>query len=210
MKSKVRRVASKKITRRSARQPERKAGEGDRSAPLLLYNIGQLVTLRSAASGPRRGGALSELAIIEEGAVVSAGGKIVSVGTTRDTWLDPWLKRNRKHIREIDCRGKVVLPGFVDSHTHPVFTEPRLVDFEKRIAGAGYEEIAAAGGGIRSSVEGVRKASRGELSRKVLTALNAMLEQGTSVVEAKSGYGLTLEDEVKSLEAIRDAARQWS
>jgi len=90
-----------------------------------------------------------------------------------------------------------------------VFTEPRLVDFEKRIAGAGYEEIAAVGGGIRSSVAGVRRATRGELTKKVLAAFNAMLEQGTSVVEAKSGYGLTLEDEIKSLEAIRDAARQW-
>ena len=102
-----------------------------------------------------------------------------------------------------------MIPGLIDCHTHPVFAEPRLVDFEKRIGGAGYEEIAAAGGGIRSSVAAVRKASRGELSKKVLIALNAMLEQGTSVVEAKSGYGLTLEDEIKSLEAIRDAARQW-
>ncbi|HEY2915231.1 MAG TPA: imidazolonepropionase, partial [Candidatus Angelobacter sp.] len=102
-----------------------------------------------------------------------------------------------------------VLPGLIDCHTHPVFAEPRLVDFEKRISGAGYEEIAAAGGGIRSSVAAVRKASRSELTKRVLMALNAMLEQGTSVVEAKSGYGLTLEDEIKSLEAIRDAARQW-
>ena len=103
----------------------------------------------------------------------------------------------------------MVIPGLIDCHTHPVFAEPRLVDFEKRIAGAGYEEIAAVGGGIRSSVAAVRRSARGELSRKVLAALNAMLEQGTSVVEAKSGYGLTLEDEIKSLEAIRDAARQW-
>lgn len=102
-----------------------------------------------------------------------------------------------------------MIPGLIDCHTHPVFTDPRLVDFEKRISGAGYEEIAAAGGGIRSSVAGVRRASRGELSKKVLTALNAMLKQGTSVVEAKSGYGLTLEDEIKSLQAIRDGARQW-
>ncbi len=209
MKSKVRRVAPKKITRRSARRPERKAAKGDRSAPLLLYNIHQLLTLRSAASGPRRERALSELAIIEGGAVVCASGKIVSVGTTRDAWLDPWLKRNRKHIREIDCRGKVVLPGFVDSHTHPVFTEPRLVDFEKRIAGASYEEIAAAGGGIRSSVEGVRKATKATLTQRVLSAFREMTAQGTTTVEAKSGYGLTTEAELKSLGAIREAAKQW-
>ena len=102
-----------------------------------------------------------------------------------------------------------MIPGLIDCHTHPVFAEPRLVDFEKRIGGAGYEEIAAAAGGIRSSVAAVRKSSGGELSKKVLIALNAMLQQGTTVVEAKSGYGLTLADEIKSLEAIRDAARQW-
>src|SRR5262249_15260612 len=96
-----------------------------------------------------------------------------------------------------------------DCHTHPVFAEPRLIDFEKRIAGANYEQIAAAGGGIRSSVAAVRRSSRELLSEKVRTALNAMLKQGTSVVEAKSGYGLTTEDEIKSLEAIRDAAQQW-
>jgi imidazolonepropionase len=147
--------------------------------------------------------------MIEDAAVLCAGGKIVAAGPQGAVLGDPWLKKNRSKVQELDCHGRVVLPGLIDCHTHPVFAEPRLVDFEKRIGGAGYEEIAAAGGGIRSSVAAVRRSSRGELSKKVLIALNAMLEQGTSVVEAKSGYGLTLEDEVKSLEAIRDAARQW-
>ena len=110
-----------------------------------------------ASRDPRRGSGLKELGIIENGAVLCLGGKIVSVGRTKDALRDPWLKKNRKKVLEIDCAGKVVLPGFVDSHTHPVFISPRLVDFEKRIEGASYEEIAAAGGGIRSSVEGVRK-----------------------------------------------------
>jgi imidazolonepropionase len=123
---------------------------------------------------------------------------------------DPWLKKNRKKVTEIDCAGKVVLPGFVDSHTHPVFTGPRLVDFEKRIEGASYEEIAAAGGGIRSSLEGVRQATRSTLAAKVLSALHDMGRHGTTTVEAKSGYGLTLESELKSLEAIRQAASRWS
>lgn len=79
---------------------------------------------------------LGELGIIEDGAVLCVGGKIVSVGTTKDALADPWLKKNRKKITEVDCAGQVVLPGFVDSHTHPVFVEPRLVDFDKRIAGA--------------------------------------------------------------------------
>ena len=95
------------------------------------------------------------------------GGKIVSVGTTKDALRDPWLKKNRKKVTEIDCSGRVVLPGFVDSHTHPVFARPRLVDFEKRISGASYEEIAEAGGGIRSSIDGVRKAGKTALTGKV-------------------------------------------
>ncbi len=141
--------------------------------PLLLVNIGQLITLRSESGdpGPRRGRKLKELGIIENGAVLCVGGKIVSVGRTPEALQDPWLKNNRSKVIEIDCQGQVVLPGFVDSHTHPVFLSPRLADFEKRIAGATYE--------------------------------------GTTTVEAKSGYGLTLESELKSLEAIQAAAELW-
>jgi len=179
--------------------------------PLLLINIGQLLTLRSATrdSGPRRGLALEELGIIEDAALLCLGGKIVSVGKSRDALHDSWLKKHRRNVIEIDCERQVVLPGFVDSHTHPAFINPRLVDFEKRISGATYEEIAEAGGGIRSSVEAVRKAPKSQLAEKVLEALHEMAEQGTTTVEAKSGYGLTLESELKSLEAIRDAAAQW-
>ena len=178
------------------------------TAPLLLVNIRQLLTLQGGTT-PRRGRELGELSIIEDGAVLCEAGKIVAVGKTRDALRDSWLRRKRKNLREIDCRGKVVLPGFVDSHTHPVFTAPRLVDFEKRTAGASYEEIAAAGGGIRSSVEGVRRASREELARHVLAALEDMAAQGTTTVEAKSGYGLSVEAELKSLMAVRDAAARW-
>lgn len=178
---------------------------------LLLTNIGQLLTLRSftSAPGPRRGLALNEIGLIEEAAVLCLGGKIVSVGRTKDALRDPWVKKHRKKIVEVDCKGKVVIPGFVDSHTHPAFVNPRLVDFEKRISGATYEQIAEAGGGIRSSVEGVRKAGKGQLAEKVLDALQEMAAQGTTTVEAKSGYGLSLESEIKSLEAIKSAASRW-
>jgi imidazolonepropionase len=178
---------------------------------LLLVNIGQLLTLRSASgnSGPRRGPDLQELGIIKDGAVLCSDGKIISACKTKDALRDPWLKRNRQKLVEIDCAGQVVLPGFVDSHTHPAFITPRLVDFEKRIAGGTYEEIAEAGGGIRSSVEGVRKAGKKLLVDKVLGALQDMAEQGTTTVEAKSGYGLTVDSEIKSLEAIRGAAANW-
>lgn len=176
---------------------------------LLLVNIRQLLTLSPRAKSPRRGRDLSELGLIEDGAVLCLGGKIASVGKNREALRDSWIRKNRWKIREIDCTGKVVLPGFVDSHTHPAFTALRLVDFEQRIAGATYEQIAEAGGGIRSSVEGVRKATRAALAGHIVSALDEMLAQGTTTVEAKSGYGLNLDAELKSLEAIRDAARQW-
>ncbi len=178
---------------------------------MLLASIGQLLTLQCSTGklGLRRGPDLKELGIIEEAAVLCLGGKIVSVGTTKDALRDPWLKKNRKKVLEIDCAGRVVLPGFVDSHTHPVFVGPRLVDFEKRIEGASYEEITRAGGGIRSSLEDVRKAGKRALAEKVLAVLRDMAAHGTTTVEAKSGYGLTVESELKSLQAIREAAFLW-
>lgn len=179
--------------------------------PLLLIGIRQLLTLRSSSgnTGPRRGTELGEVGIIENGAVLCVGGKIVSVGTTKDALKDVWLKKNRKKVTEVDCSGKVVLPGYVDSHTHPAFIAPRLVDFEKRISGATYEQIAKAGGGIRSSVQALREASKVELAEKVLKTLHEMADHGTTTVEAKSGYGLTVDSELKSLEAIRQAAARW-
>jgi imidazolonepropionase len=178
---------------------------------LLLVNIGQLLTLRSrlGAPGPRRGPDLRELGIIKGGAVLCASGKIVAVCGTKNALRDPWITKNRKGIVEIDCAGQVVTPGFVDSHTHPAFVAPRLVDFEKRIAGATYEQIAEAGGGIRSSVESVRQAGKKQVADRVFDALQEMAAQGTTTVEAKSGYGLTLDSEIKSLEAIRSAAVRW-
>src|SRR6266851_2830192 len=178
---------------------------------LLLVNIRQLLTLRShpGRSGPRRGGQLRELGTIKDAALLCVGGKIVSVGRSNDALRDPWVKKHRKKLVEIDCSGKVVMPGFVDSHTHPAFISPRLVDFEKRIAGATYEEIAESGGGIRSSVDAVRQARKRLLADKVLAAFSEMSLQGTTTVEAKSGYGLALDAELKSLEALRAAAAKW-
>lgn len=174
----------------------------------LLTNIGQLLTLRSTtfkATGPLRGPELNDIGLVEDAAVLCVDGKIAAAGKQRDV-----LRAAKgKKPAELDCAGKVVLPGFVDSHTHLIFSAPRLADFEKRIAGSSYEEIAQAGGGIRSSVEGVRKAGVKELAGKALTALEEMARQGTTTVEAKSGYGLTTEAELKSLEAIRAVALEW-
>ena len=148
---------------------------------------------------------MRELGTVEDGAVLIASGKIVAVGTTDEVAKHKLAGK----AEEIDCSHSVVLPGFVDSHTHPVFTAPRLIDFEKRTAGASYEEIAEAGGGIRASLRGVREASREKLADFIRKALDEMAAQGTTTVEAKSGYGLSFEAEMKSLEAIREAAHQW-
>ena len=172
--------------------------------PILLIHASQLLTLREEPV-PRRGSEMHDLGVINDGALLMSDGKIVSVGTTDEVSRNDLAAK----AEEFDCRGKVLLPGFVDSHTHPVFIAPRLVDFEKRIAGAGYEEIAEAGGGIRSSIRGVREASVEELAEHVLQSLREMAAFGTTTVEAKSGYGLSLESEIKSLKAISLAAQQW-
>jgi len=146
--------------------------------------------------------------MVEGAAVLCEGGKIVFVGAANEAEA-----RAKQHagsdVEVFDCQRVVVLPGFVDSHTHPVFTSPRLVDFEQRIQGSTYEQVAKAGGGIRASVEGVRKASEKELSNLVLRALRQMQSSGTTTVEAKSGYGLSTDSEMKSLRAIRRAAQEW-
>lgn len=166
---------------------------------LLLTNIGQLLTLRGAAAA-RRGREMADIGIVADAAVLCAGTKIVAVGKRRD------VARSARRAREIDCEGRVVMPGFVDSHTHPAFVAPRLVDFEQRIRGATYEQIAAQGGGIRSSLEAVRSASRLTLAAHVRSAFERMNQHGATTIEAKSGYGLDFKSEIKSLEAIRDAA----
>ena len=149
---------------------------------------------------------MRELGIVEDGAVLVADGKIVAVGTTDEIAKHELARTPTKSI----ALTVWYCPGFVDSHTHPVFTAPRLIDFEKRSAGASYEEIAAAGGGIRASLRGVRDASQEKFAEHVRKALDEMAAQGTTTVEAKSGYGLSFAAEMKSLEAIREASHTWA
>lgn len=184
---------------------------------VLLHRISQLVTLCAELgsagptnAGPRRGRQMREIGVLKDAAVLIAEGRIVAVGSGREVLRAPWLKQHRSEVIELDCRGKVVLPGFVDSHTHPVFVSPRLIDFERRAAGASYEEIAGAGGGIRASIGDVRAASEAKLGDRVYAALRQAQSQGTTTLEAKSGYGLDAASEIKSLKAIRRAARQWT
>lgn len=162
----------------------------------LLIEHAQLITVASPA-GPKRGAAMRDLGIIADGALGIAGGQIVAVGPAAAV-----LAQVRGAARRIDVRGKVVLPGFVDAHTHVVFAGDRADEFERRLAGATYLEIMAAGGGIMSTVRATRAASEEQLVSESAGRLGKMLAHGTTTAEAKTGYGLTTADELKMLRAI--------
>ncbi len=171
------------------------------SISLIIQNARQLLTLRSDQKGSRSGEHLEDLGIIEDGAVVISGSEIVGVGKTKGILGEI---RTTDKARVIDAKDKVVLPGFVDCHTHPVFAGTREDEFEMRIKGKTYQEITAVGGGIKSSVMNLRSKSKEELIGLALPRLDRMLSYGTTTIEAKSGYGLSLEDEIKMLEVIKE------
>ena len=140
---------------------------------------------------------MSDLAIIRDGGMLIRDGKIETTGSSDE------IEKNTRDSDIIDAAARVVLPGFVDAHTHPVFAGNRLDDFERRARGETYEQIAAAGGGIWSTVEKTRTASEPDLFEQGKKHANWFLKCGTTTVEAKSGYGLTVEDELKILRVIR-------
>jgi imidazolonepropionase len=162
---------------------------------LFIHSAAQLLTLASA--GPKRGAAMGELGIIEHGAVAAKDGLIALVGPTSE------VQGQVTAAEEIDASGKVVMPGFVDPHTHLVFAGHRADEFELRIKGATYLEIMAAGGGIMNTVQATRAASLYELVAQSRERLDEMLAHGTTTAEAKTGYGLDTENELKMLEVIR-------
>ncbi len=173
-------------------------------ADLLITNIGQLVTCRPICQGPLTGPDLGHLEVIQDGAVAALDGKIVAVGTRRE--LDEQVELS-DNCQTIDAKGRVVTPGLVDPHTHPVFAVTREDEFEMRNQGKSYMEIAEAGGGIRNSVRKLRETSKENLYHNAVRYLDYMLECGTTTIEAKSGYGLSTESEIKQLEVIRDLDR---
>jgi imidazolonepropionase len=164
---------------------------------VLVRGARQLLTLHGP-SGPRRGTALQDLGIINDGALLIENGSVSEVGTSRRI-ENLAAARNAE---EIDATGKVVLPGFVDSHTHLVFAAPRLMDYEMRIAGRDYLSIAEAGGGILSSVKTLHDATGPRLRGEAMRWLRAFQAHGTTTVEAKSGYGLDETNELKTLRVI--------
>jgi imidazolonepropionase len=170
-------------------------------ADLIIEGAAELLTLRGNSARPRRGEEMRELGIIRQGALAARRGKIVWVGTTADLLTSV---RPMAFSKLIDAYGKTVMPGLVDPHTHLVFAGSRENEFAMRIQGKTYQEIAAAGGGINATVAATRKVSKAELKVEARKALDRMLALGTTTVEAKSGYGLELETELKMLEVIRD------
>jgi imidazolonepropionase len=167
------------------------------ASSLAVINCSQLVTLAGPAR-PRVGPEMCELSIIERGAMLITDARITQVGSRAE--IDPLIGSD---CEMIDAGGRVVMPGFVDAHTHPVFAGTRADEFEERARGATYQEIAARGGGIQSTVRTTREATLDELITAGKRYADWFLRTGTTTVEAKSGYGLTLEDELKILRAIQ-------
>lgn len=160
---------------------------------LLVHSASQLLTL---AGGPQRGGTLGELGLIEHGAVAIRDGRVVAAGSTND------LRQSHLARQEFDATDRVVMPGFVDPHTHLVWAGDRAGEFEQRVRGETYLEILAAGGGILSTVRSTRAANTESLIDASRPRLKRMLQYGTTTAEAKTGYGLSLETELRLLQVI--------
>ena len=175
----------------------------EKKTTLLIKNIGQLVTM--AGPAPRLGPQMNDLGLIERGGVAVAGEEILAVGKSEEIEGHVPLAEG---CTVIDVEGAVVTPGLIDSHTHPVFAKTRENEFEMRTQGKTYMEIARAGGGIRASVRDLRTTPTGVLVEKSLKRLGRMLRHGVTTCEAKSGYGLSTESEIKQLEIIRDLNEQ--
>ena len=163
----------------------------------VLRNCGEVVTPLGRAM--QRGAALRRLHVVRDAIVAARDGVIVAVGPARD--VEPTLRLLPGCI-ERDAGGATVLPGFVDPHTHAVFTAPRCGDFAARLEGRTYQDIAAAGGGIHESVRALRACDPESLVTLAVPRLQRMLAHGTTLLEIKSGYGLTLEDELKILAVV--------
>jgi imidazolonepropionase len=163
------------------------------SNSLLISGASQIVTVRGR--GPRRGDALSQIGVIRDGAILVRDGMIVVAGPSSTIEK---LKES-KRAEKFDVGGRVVLPGFVDTHTHLIHAASRTEEYELRIRGASYEEIARKGGGILNSVKKLRAATAEELKTRTRRFLERFAENGTTTIEAKSGYGLDVTSELRIL-----------
>ena len=178
----------------------------------LIMGIGQLCTVHDPAvdgAGPRRRETMADPGVVDDAVVALADGRVLATGPTSEVLprLFPG-SGDAGNTPCLDAGGNAVIPGFVDPHTHTVFGKTRQDEYERRIKGETYLQIAAAGGGIHSSVADTRERSEDELTELAARRLREMLRLGTTTVEIKSGYGLSLEDELKMLRAARRAAEQ--
>lgn len=163
---------------------------------LVIRNAAQLAS--NTGTGAARGRQLGQLRLVPDAAVAIQDGTIAWIGPSAE------LPAPFAHAEVIDAAGKTIVPGFIDSHTHAIFAGDRSAEFEQRLQGRTYQEITAAGGGINATVTPVRQASKSELRWLARRRLAQMLAFGVTTVEIKSGYGLTLADEIKCLEVIAD------
>ena len=168
-------------------------------ANLLIHNISQLLTLEG---GPQRGHRLGDLSIIENGAVCVAGDQIAAVGQNKD------LLAKYPEASRLDAKGQVVMPGFVDPHTHLVWAGDRAAEFTLRLQGKGYMEILEAGGGILSTMRATRRASEADLIRQTRQRAQAAFINGTTTIEVKTGYGLDHDSELKQLRVILELDKE--
>jgi imidazolonepropionase len=166
---------------------------------VLFINAAQVVTCAGPARA-RRGVEMNDLGLLTGAAVAVSDTHVTAVGPQVE------LERQFPNVARVDCKGGVLLPGWVDSHTHAIFGRARADEQELRAAGASYMEIAARGGGIHASVRDLRQRSEDELFTLALGRLRRLAAYGTTTIEVKSGYGLTVEDELKELRVIRDLA----
>lgn len=170
---------------------------------LLIKDIRQLVTCRNDYRIPKSGKMQSGIGLIENGNIIAQKGKILFTGPS--SGLNKFISRNKIKIGKIiDGRNKIVTPGFIDSHTHFVFAGTRENEYEMRLAGKTYQEIASSGGGIISTVNAVRKSSKRDLIKISMNRLEKFISYGTTTLEGKSGYGLDTENEIKLLEVINE------
>jgi imidazolonepropionase len=170
---------------------------------LIIKNIKQLVTVRSNGMPVKSGKDMRDLGIIERATVLIQNGLFAWIGSSAE--FDQTVD---EHIDILDASELVGLPGFVDSHTHLLFAGTREDEFAMRLEGKSYQEIAEAGGGILSTVQATRTATKKELKRIARHHVDTMLTEGTTTVEIKSGYGLNEKDEIKMLDAINDLAEE--
>jgi len=173
----------------------------------LLSNISQLVTCKNDSAFPKKGIAQSDIGLKTNVNVLLQKDKVAFIGSSKS--LSVFIKKNKVKItKEIDCRNKVVTPGFIDSHTHFVFAGNREHEYEMRVAGKTYQEIAAAGGGIITTVSSVRKSSPADLFLLGEKRLAKFIETGTTTIESKSGYGLDTKNEIKLLRVINKLKKE--